>query len=578
MTTDLAVPRSAPAATNRWLSRLQIPLEAIWATIAAFSATILVNWPVVTHLDSRIVAERSDPFMMAWRIAWPWRALTSDEKLWDSNTFYPEPYSFAYTDTLLGYAPFGIGISGPADAVLRYNLAYLFAFMLALLGGYALARQLGAWWPGAVLTGIAVTLAPWLLAQGNHLNIVSTGGIAFTFFALARGWGFSFTDGYQSEKVRPKWIGVGFAIACWQITLGFATGLVFGYVLGILTLIAIVGWFVVRPQIPRIAMIVSAAGWLGFLTVSYLMARPMLWVSDHFEAERTLPEVQGWSAPWQGLGTSPEQSWLWGDSHIQARMTLPFAGEQTLLPGYAIVVLGVVGLFYSTWRLWIRIMLGISAGLFAVFAIGTQFFDGTFTYLLLFDYVPGFNGMRVPGRLILWTILCLALLSAGAVTKFAQQFRPVIGETRLGKAALIAAALVPVLFASMEGYPLRPYPSVLKAPTAVTEVLAEGKPTLLLPMDPWNDSTYMLWSTRDYTPIVNGITGFFPPAYWETGSVVETFPDQRSIDYLRQKGVETVVVVTENLPGTVYQAVPDRSIDGLGISREDHEGTIIYRL
>jgi hypothetical protein len=49
-------------------------------------------------------------------------------------------------------------------------------------------------------------------------------------------------------------------------------------------------------------------------------------------------------------------------------------------------------------------------------------------------------------------------------------------------------------------------------------------------------------STFHWQPIVNGYSGFFPASYLDRLSQVRGFPDQRSINQLREDGVRYVVV------------------------------------
>jgi hypothetical protein len=60
--------------------------------------------------------------------------------------------------------------------------------------------------------------------------------------------------------------------------------------------------------------------------------------------------------------------------------------------------------------------------------------------------------------------------------------------------------------------------------------------------------------------------------------LTRTFPDQSSVDYLREMGIKTVVLLRDQISGTPWQAAADLSVDNLGIEREDVGNTIIFRL
>ncbi|MFJ8687304.1 hypothetical protein [Micromonospora wenchangensis] len=395
------------------------------AALAALLLAVVLTWPTLRDPASTIPQDTGDPTLQAWQVAWGGHALlTNPLQVWHSNTFYPEPYTYAYSDTLLGYAPFGMIGDGPVAAVIRYNLLYMLTHALALFGAYALARQVGAGRAGAAVAGVSFAYAPWKLAQAGHLHVLSIGGIALALAMLARGHGWSLRHGHRPDRVRPGWVVAGWAVAAWQVTLGFGIGLPFAYVLGLLCLGAVVTYGVVwlrrrtRPVVPRRLLLADLAGGVGFAGVTLAMAAPYFEVvARNPSGRRTVAQIEMFSPPWRGFVTAPPESWLWGERHEAARATLGFPGEMTLLPGVVLLSLAVAGLFFSAWRLRHRLMLAGAALVSVALAAGTTFGgDGDPGYVTLVEHVPGWDGVRTPGRLVLWTTLLLGLLAAGALT------------------------------------------------------------------------------------------------------------------------------------------------------------------
>ncbi|MGX4652808.1 hypothetical protein ACWCHM_03875 [Micromonospora sp. SCSIO 07396] len=395
------------------------------AALAALLLAVVLTWPTLRDPASTIPQDTGDPTLQAWQVAWGGHALlTNPLQVWHSNTFYPEPYTYAYSDTLLGYAPFGMIGDGPVAAVIRYNLLYLLTHALALFGAYALARQVGAGRAGAAVAGVSFAYAPWKLAQAGHLHVLSIGGIALALAMLARGHGWSLRHGHRPDRVRPGWVVAGWAVAAWQVTLGFGIGLPFAYVLGLLCLGAVVTYGVVwlrrrtRPVVPRRLLLADLAGGIGFAGVTLAMAAPYFEVvARNPSGRRTVAQIEMFSPPWRGFVTAPPESWLWGERHEAARATLGFPGEMTLLPGVVLLSLAVAGLFFSAWRLRHRLMLAGAALVSVALAAGTTFGgDGNPGYVTLVEHAPGWDGVRTPGRLVLWTTLLLGLLAAGALT------------------------------------------------------------------------------------------------------------------------------------------------------------------
>src|SRR5207247_9956883 len=117
-------------------------------------------------------------------------------------------------------------------------------------------------------------------------------------------------------------------------------------------------------------------------------------------------------------------------------------------------------------------------------------------YLLLFRTLPGFDALRTPGRLVLWTTLLLGILAAGLVAGLARRGDEVVTGDRVpGRrdAVFRLAMLLPLLLVLVEGLNKTPHPVVPPAP----HVLATAKaPLLVLPTDQLVDENVMLWSTN----------------------------------------------------------------------------------
>jgi hypothetical protein len=56
------------------------------------------------------------------------------------------------------------------------------------------------------------------------------------------------------------------------------------------------------------------------------------------------------------------------------------------------------------------------------------------------------------------------------------------------------------------------------------------------------DGLYMFNSTWHWQPIVNGYSGFFPNTFIELAENTSEFPDERSIQYLKSRGVDLLVI------------------------------------
>jgi hypothetical protein len=553
------------------------------AVVVSLALAVGLTWPALRYPLYTLPQDYWDPSLQAWQMAWSGHILRTDPaQLWHSNTFFPEPWSFAFSDTLLGYAPAGMIGTGPEAALLRYNIMFVLAHALATFGAYVLARQLGAGRAGAAVAGASFAYAPWLLAQAGHLHVISNGGIPLALAMLARGHGWSLRHGYRPERRRVGWVYAGWAVAAWQLSLGFGIGLPFAYVLAGATLVAAVTWFVRRRPARRPfgvkLFVADAVGAVLFAGVGLLLAIPYFKVTElHPYAERSLAEINLYSPPLSGFFTAPAESRVWGELHEAARAILPWQPEMTLLPGFALYALAAGGLFFSVWRVRHRLLLLAGVLVTTVLAMGTRFFGGTYTYGLLFEYLPGWNGLRTPGRLMLWTTLLLGLLAAGAVSAFAVRVREWADERVPPWPGpwLRLAMVLPLLLVLAEGLNTTPHPVVPSQPAAMRSV--DG-PMLVLPSSQGHDQPVMLWSTSRFQDMVNGGSGFTPARQAEIRQVAESFPDQASVSYLRGLGVRNVVVLRNQIGGTPWETRVDNPVDGLGITRQEVEGAVVFRL
>ncbi|SBT43487.1 hypothetical protein [Micromonospora auratinigra] len=584
-TGEIAGPEPAPAipGPGERGRRFAIPPEWIWASVAGVLLAVALTWPTLRHPASTIPGDLGDPTLQAWQVAWAGHALLTDPAgLWNSNTFYPETYTYAYSDTLLGYAPAGMLGDGFAAAVVRYNVLYVLLHALAFVGAYALVRQLGAGRWGGAVAGVAWAFAPWRLAHSGHLNILSSGGIALCLAMLARGHGWSLRDGYRPERRRPGWALAGWLVAAWQVSLGFGIGLPLVYFLLAAVLVAAAGygwsWWRKRERLPfgRRLLLADLVGGAAFGTVTLLLGLVYLHVVDlNPQAHRGLEWTKMFSPPLIGFVTAPADSWLWGDAHAAAREQLSWPPEMALLPGMTVLGLAGAGLFVSVYRVRYRVALGLGVLVTVLLGLGTTLGgDGDPGYVTLSTHLPGWDALRTPGRMMHWTSLLLAVLAAGLVTALAESSARSVARrwTRVLAPVLL---LVPLAMVTLEGVNRTPHPEVPRPPAALGSA---REPLLVLPAGGVGDLTYMLWSTDGFPRVTNGLAGFEPVSQAQTRAAVASFPDAGSVAYLRGIGVRSVVAVPSRAAGTPWENIAARPVDGLGITREDRDGVLVYHL
>lgn len=514
------------------------------------------------HLTTHTLQELRDPTLQAWQIAWDGHALINQPlSFFDANIYFPLSRSLAFSDALIGYAPAGVIGSGPEAAILRYNVMFLFSYALCFFGAYLLARELGASRSGSILAGAAFAFAPFRLPHMRHLHVLSSGGIALSLFLLVRGY----------RRKSPGLIVAGWAVAAWQVSLGFTLGLPLFYLLAVLGGVALVSWAWGRGfDLPRPVLIASTTGIVLFLGWSLLQAMPYMKVlEEHPESRRIIGHVQFFSPPPSGLITAPSESYVWGRATEGLRASMTWAQEQVLHPGVLVVVLAALGLTAPVFSRRLRIGLLVGLVVTVVLALGFGWADGRFGYRWVYDYLPGWQGIRTPGRIFTLTTLGLALLAAAGATWLLKTLE----HNALPRIALGTLLVAVVL---LEGAGIQERYEVPLPPQIVHEVDA---PLFHLPSDDQHDSVYMLWSTRDFPEMVNGVSGFNPALQSHLRSLMPAFPDETSVSALREIGVRTVLLHRDRAAGTAWESIFERSrSEWPGITTTDVGNVVMFEL
>jgi len=177
------VPAEAGPAAGR-IRRLSREVGLVLATYIAVA--IAITWPVAAKFGSAIIGhELSGPWRTIWAHWWTGERLLSDH-VWPLTA--PE-IAFPREGPFSSIAPLNDALSLLPQAVFglvpAFNLVVLFHLLLALTGGYALARVAGVRWVGALASGLIFGLNSFLLSYGLSSAVVETSTVGWVAWFLA---------------------------------------------------------------------------------------------------------------------------------------------------------------------------------------------------------------------------------------------------------------------------------------------------------------------------------------------------------------------------------------------------------
>jgi hypothetical protein len=619
---DRGAKRAVRWAASPDISRREIALVALSGLLLA----ILTSWPLVLHMGSRIAPDLGDPVRTAWEISWVGHAMLHDPlHIFDSNAFYPHPLSLAFSDSLLGYGPAAFFGSGTIAALVRYNLLFLWVWSLCFAAAYLLARELGLRRLGGAAAGLAFAYAPYRVTEAGHLHVISSGGFVLAMFMLLRGY----------RRGSRKLVLIGWLLSAWQVSLGFTLGLQYCYLLIVLALLVLVHWWLGRlnpgptwrrresgkasadgdevdgaraaassrssrgPLIPRRLLAVTLIGLAVLGVVTVYQARPYLKVAEEYPtAKRTLREVETYSAGPAALLSASSENRVWGSVTSGMREKINSKNESVFFPGGLILALALIGLAAGAYTRRFRLGLLVGIATCSILALGFGITGAGYPYRLLYDYAPGWDGVRVPGRIFTLATLFYALLAGAGLQALVARLPSWLARTRTwaaerslsGRTLTAAPAVIGVVAligllgegAGHLGHPVVPQPA--KAESGLPG------PALDLPTDGALDRIWQYFSTDGFYKIPIGNSTFDMPEVDDLRGGMNGFPDRASVEKLRYYGIRTVVlhtVLPKGLPPEHGAVIPEpphpavnalKPIAGLGITRRRVGSLVIYEI
>lgn len=497
---------------------------------------IVHTWPIASAPGRLGRNSQSDTKLNQWTMAWVAHQIVRDPvHLFDANIFYPERHTLAFSEHLFVQSMMVAPVQWVGGSpVLAYNLALLAGFALT---GWATAVVIQRWtgsWLAGIMSGSLMAFNAMTLTRLPHIQMQHMEFFPFALLAFDR------------LLVTPR-LKHALQLALWYVlqSLTSVYFLVFTAVaLGVSALTRPGDWLGQRARVllpwVLLAAVVATMALLPFLW-PYLQAR-----REQEMFVRTLPEIASFSAHFTDYlatgGTIHNSTW-----------SGRFFKSDGLFPG-------VVGLGLTLVALVTKVAITDRRARMAV-AFGVAGFVLSFgpafpLYGMLYNIFPPMAAVRGAarwGQIFLAAIALLAGFGLVAVQRRGRQTWALPICLALIVTANVEALRAPFHFDRDDEW--GGVPEIFKTlDTPEFDVVVifpfYARQRLFL------NARYMLVSTAFWKPMVNGYSGYMPTRYIEDTQKLGGFPDQTSLQYLRERGVTRVLVDSRNVDDAALARLP----------------------
>jgi hypothetical protein len=495
------------------------PWHHVAVVVTFLALTALITYPQVTQLGTS-VPYHSDPYFSMWRLAWVAHAIRTDPRaLFEANIFYPAHDTLGYSDAMLlpGAAAAPLFWAG-MNPVLIYNLALLGAFALSGYAAFLLARVLTGSVTGSIVAGVIYAFAPYRFCHYMHLELQFVFWTPFALLLVHR----IVAAGRMRDGVL-----LGLTLAAQLLSSIYVGVFALTYAAVLMpALLVLTG----ARQVRRF-LVPTMVG--AMLTIA--IVTPYMVAYGHAARGvglRSLDEVRVYSASMTNYLSAPAISRLYGWTASTDRS---WADEMNLFPGLLACALAGLGILRGRGRVRFAYLAGLAT------AVEMTRGASSVVYLWLFEHVEAFRALRSPARFDTLVILSLGVLSAYGVAFLLAGIEPRRWR-RLAGAALVAVLIVE--------YASSPVLTPVPGPSRIDSMLAKRPPSVIVELPLlsrrgfWDslDSIYMYQGIGHFQRMLNGYSGHAPASFYQMRDMMASFPDERSMAFLRNLQVDYVVV------------------------------------
>jgi hypothetical protein len=522
-----------------------------WFLTVTTILTYFLFLPFSSHL-THALPNAVDPLLYAWNLSHNLDSVKHGfSDLMDTNMFYPEPNTLAFSDSLFAQtimtAPIIFFTGNP---VLAENLYVFSTFPIAAVAMFFLAFYLTAQTEASLLAGIFYAFSYPRIAQIGHLPAISSQWLPLFFLFLLK---------YLRERQFKDLVWTFF----WYL-ISITSTIYFGIFLIPLTAIAVCIDMIgtKREALLKILkhiiiLAVPALIILGIVLLPYIRLR-----MDYPGIKRSLEDTVPLSAkPIDYISVLPT-SWL-------SDIGFPTStNEHPLYPTATLLFLALMAFLVIPQKHRKNLFIFTGVTLVALILSFGPFWDlhttppshARLPYFVVYKLFPLFQSVRVPARFSIFVILGLSVLASFTLSRLLRN--PKYKTTGIVIALLFLAEVwqvqTPFVRVPLE-HELPPIYDVLKK-SPKEDVIVE------IPFHPeWTgkrmeDQLYLtydalgendVFATEAYRTyfssfhkkrMLNGYSGYFPTIYHDHASVFDKFPTPDAIKTLEKRNVRYILI------------------------------------
>ncbi len=494
-----------------------------------FMVSLMSRFWLLPNISTNVF--RGIPNIYSWMALWNCRVLDTlnFSTYWTSNAMFPYHNSLAFSESMMGFAPFIYPIwKITGNPVLTINILSILLLWLCASITYFVLRAFKFDRYSSIIGSLIFAFYPWVLKLSS-LGRFHMQGLIWLPIIIYVNYKF-----WQNGK--KKHLIIFFVFFLWTFLFSLYYGIFLTVFIGIWNFI----WFFYERKLFSLKKILF---WALTVFMVWLVMLPVFLVyhqvSSGMGVERSLEnQVQYTGNVWSWL-TIPDENWLWGQKiKFLPRGSRDGIIENFIFPGFVVAFLFIFAFFFKKFPKWLNSLKWTSFSIF-ILAIG-PFMLGIpwkvpMPFTLLWYIFPPLKATRNPHRLAVFVVLCIAFMVAFMLNYLNKKKK----ISKIIKVLLISMILIETITVE------KATKAIGKTTPLIYKVLNKDKQphTLVeLPMNIKTNLRALTFSSFHWQRIINGSSNYWPPLLGYLDRELRAFPSDYTIQLLQALSVDRIIV------------------------------------